>query len=119
MSRIHAILLTAAVALVVSVAITACRQESPAAQSQPAPVAGSFDTTINENARRMLEEGRRIFRFDTFGSEDFWGGTLRLHEAIVGQKLGGVGPGVSPKTALSLGLKVDADALPADLVAAI
>ena len=49
----------------------------------------------------MLDEGRRIFRFDTFGSEDFWGGKLGLHEAIVGQKLGGVGPGVSPKMALS------------------
>lgn len=50
----------------------------------------------------MLDEGRRIFRFDTFGSEEFWGGKLRLHEAIVGQKLGGVGPGVSPKMVLSL-----------------
>ena len=67
----------------------------------------------------MLDDGKRIFRYDTFGSEDFWGGKLRLHEAIVGQKLGGVGPGVSPKLALSLGLKVDAEALPADLVAAI
>lgn len=67
----------------------------------------------------MLKEGRQTFRYDTFGSEDFWGGKLRLHEAIVGQKLGGVGPGVSPKMALSLGLKVDSDGLPADLVAAI
>jgi cytochrome c peroxidase len=67
----------------------------------------------------MLEEGKRTFRFDTFGSEDFWGGKLRLHEAIAGQKLGGVGPGVSPKTALSLGLKVDAQVLPAALVAQI
>ena len=67
----------------------------------------------------MLEEGKRIFRFDTFGSEDFWGGKLRLHEALAGEKLGGVGAGVSPKAALSLGLKVDAEALPADLVAQI
>ena len=37
----------------------------------------------------------------------------------VGEKLGGVGPGLSPKTALSLGLKVDAEALPADLAAAL
>ena len=97
------------------------RQASPSAQPrQPVSIGGSsFDATINQNAQRMLEEGRRIFRFDTFGSEDFWGGKLRLHEAIVGQKLGGVGPGVSPKMALSLGLKVDAEALPADLVAAI
>lgn len=78
-----------------------------------------YDAEIQNNAKRMMEEGRQIFRFDTFGSEDFWGGQLRLHEAIVGQKLGGVGAGVSPKLALSLGLKVDAEALPAELVAAI
>ena len=88
-------------------------------QSKPAAAQQDFDAQIQNNAQRMLEEGKKIFRFDTFGSEDFWGGQLRLHEAIVGQKLGGVGPGVSPKTALSLGLKVDAEALPADLVAAI
>jgi hypothetical protein len=67
----------------------------------------------------MLEEGKQIFRFDTFGSEDFWGGKLRLHEAIAGAKNGGVGGGVSPKTALSLGLKVDAEAIPAALAAQI
>ena len=88
-------------------------------QSASVAVQKDFDAQIQDNARRMLEEGKRIFRFDTFGSEDFWGGQLRLHEAIVGQKLGGVGAGVSPKMALSLGLKVDAEALPADLVAAI
>ncbi len=97
---------------------TAVRQASSSAQTQPAPAA-SFDAAIDQNAQKMLDEGRRIFRFDTFGSEDFWGGKLGLHRAIVGQKLGGVGPGVSPKMALSLGLKVDAEALPADLVAAI
>ena len=44
--------------------------------------------------------------------EAFWGDTLHLHKAIASEKNGGVGPGVSPKTALSVGLKVDADALP-------
>jgi hypothetical protein len=82
-------------------------------------VEASVDEQIQANAKRMLEEGKRIFRFDTFGSEDFWGGKLRLHEALAGEKLGGVGKGVSPKTALALGLKVDAEALPADLVAQI
>ena len=89
------------------------------AQVRPASATASFDADIDQNAARMLKEGRQIFRFDTFGSEDFWGGKLRLHEAIVGQKLGGVGPGVSPKMALSLGLKVDSEALPAELVGAI
>src|SRR6266478_1928657 len=61
--------------------------------------------------RFRLAEGRQIFRFDTFGDEDFWGGTLRLHQAIEGSAHGGVGAGVSPKTALAVGLKVDVDAL--------
>src|SRR5262249_5616448 len=51
----------------------------------------------------------------TFASEAFWGDALQLHKAIAGEKNGGVGPGVSPRTALSVGLKVDADALPAAL----
>src|SRR5437588_5617221 len=80
---------------------------------------GAFDIEIRRNADRMIEEGRRIFRYDTFGDEAFWGDQLKLHQAIIGQKLGGVGPGLSPKMALSLGLKVDADALPADLVSQI
>src|SRR5215216_106135 len=63
----------------------------------------------------LIGEGKQIFRFDTFGDEDFWGGQLRLHEAIEGEKLGGVGPGVSPATALSVGLKVDVKALPHSL----
>jgi len=65
---------------------------------------------------RLLMEGRRTFRFDTFGDETFWGDTLRLHEAIAGSALGGVGPGVSPRTALAVGLKVDVAALPRTLV---
>ena len=63
----------------------------------------------------LIQEGKQIFRFDTFGDEDFWGGQLRLHEAIEGEQFGGVGPGVSPTTALSVGLKVDVEALPRSL----
>jgi cytochrome c5 len=68
------------------------------------------------NAERMLEEGRQTFRFDTFGDEAFWTDSLQLHRAIAGANLGGVGPGVSPKTALAAGLKVDVDALPQSLI---
>ncbi len=63
-------------------------------------------------ARQLFEQGRQIFRFDTFGDEAFWGDSLQLHQAIKGEALGGVGPGVSPKTALAVGLKVDLAALP-------
>jgi hypothetical protein len=62
-----------------------------------------FDRVIREHVRAQVEEGRQIFRFDTFGDEEFWGGLLRLHEAI---------ETVSPRTALAVGLKVDVDALP-------
>jgi hypothetical protein len=78
-----------------------------------------MDPAVAENARVLLDEGRRVFRFETFGDEAFWGDTLKLHQAIAGSKLGGVGPGVSPKTALSVGLKVDVDAVPADVAAAL
>src|SRR5215475_4154979 len=70
------------------------------------------DATIARHAQTMLDEGRNTFRYDTFGSEAFWGDALQLHKAIAGEKNGGVGSGVSPKTALSVGLKVDVDALP-------
>src|SRR4029450_8200369 len=74
-----------------------------------------FDRVIDTNVRTLVDQGRQIFRFDTFGDEDFWGGALRLHEAIAGEQHGGVGPGVSPKTALDVGLKADVEALPRGL----
>lgn len=63
----------------------------------------------------MMDEGRRIFRHDSFGDEAFWSDALQLHKAIAGAAHGGVGAGVSPKTALAVGLKVDAEALPKEL----
>jgi hypothetical protein len=74
------------------------------------------DTANLNNAVQMFEQGRQAFRFDTFDDETFWGDTLQLHQAIEGAKFGGVGPGLSPKAALAVGLKVDVDALPAALV---
>src|SRR6266545_2029542 len=79
------------------------------------------DRLINANARQAVGEGRQIFRFDTFGDEAFWGDLLGLHKAIEGTAFGGVATpdlginGVSPKTALAVGLKVDVDALPDEL----
>ena len=90
-------------------------ETDPAVRAQQAP-SKSFDDRIEDHAREMLKEGRRVFRYDTFGSEEFWGGKLRLHQASVGEKLGGVGPGVTARHALQLGLKVDIGALPKILV---
>lgn len=94
--------------------IASAAPSSKKATTTPAAQKGA-DAENARHAQRMLEEGRRTFRYDTFGSEAFWGDTLQLHKAITGEKNGGVGPGVSPKTALSVGLKVDADALPTAL----
>jgi cytochrome c5 len=122
MSHAVRLMTVAGATLLVTIATASFRapsSQAPAQQPVGATSAASFDSVIAQNIQRMTEEGRRIFRFDTFGDEAFWGDQLRLHQAIVGQKLGGVGPGLSPKMALSLGLKVDAEALPEDLVAQI
>ncbi len=60
---------------------------------------------------QLVAQGKEIFRFDTFGDEKYWTDTLRMHEVIQAA--------VSPKAALGVGLKVDADALPAAVKEAI
>jgi hypothetical protein len=77
--------------------------------------ADSYSTSVWQNTARMMARGRQTFRHDTYGNQDFWGGKLGLHRAIVGEALGGVGPGLSPAAALELGLKVDRSALPKEL----
>jgi hypothetical protein len=59
----------------------------------------------------LIAEGQKIFRYDTFGDETQWTETLRLHEVIA--------TAVDPTTALTVGLKVDAEALPAAVVAGV
>jgi len=74
-----------------------------------------YEMAVQGNRGQSFRNGRQIFRHDTFGDEVFWGDTLKLHQAVQGTRFGGVGAGVSPKAALSLGLKVDVNALPAGL----
>src|SRR5436853_1501474 len=100
------------------VCLSLIAQEKEVVQTEKDNRSG-FDAAIRENAKQMANEGKRTFRFDTFGDEAFWGDTLHLHQAIEGAKLGGVGPGVSPATALAVGLKVDVEALPEEVRRAI
>jgi mono/diheme cytochrome c family protein/cytochrome c5 len=86
--------------------IAACAQGDAAPPVAPQPDDVSLASS-GEHAPEhgpALADGKSIFRFDTFGDETFWTDTLRMHEVIRSS--------VSPKTALSVGLKVDADALP-------
>ncbi|CAN5923149.1 hypothetical protein BH11MYX4_BH11MYX4_05560 [soil metagenome] len=85
----------------------------PVDAAQPVDGGAAALDPISRYALQMVAEGRTTFRYDTFGDEAFWGDTLKLHRAINGSAKGGVGAGVSPKTALAVGLKVDVDALPA------
>jgi len=101
-----------ATSVVASLVLDSARDSE--AQTQKAQLSG-FDEVISKHAQQMMENGKQIFRYDTFGSEAFWGDAVQLHKAIAGDKNGGVGGGVSPKTALAVGLKVDADALPESL----
>jgi hypothetical protein len=91
----------------------------PTAFADEQPHALSFKSRDGELLRHVaktLDEGREIFRLDTFGDEAFWGDTLKLHQAIQGARFGGVGDGLSPRQALAAGLKVDLDALPNQVI---
>ena len=55
-------------------------------------------------------DGKSIFRFDTFGDEQLWTETLQMQQVI---------KNVSPATALSVGLKVDSEALPKAVIHAL
>lgn len=70
----------------------------------------SFLGNADANAQLLIAEGRDIFRFDTFGDQAFWGDQLHLQQSI---------NGLTPRTALALGLKVDSDALPQSTIEAI
>jgi len=105
--RVHVIVTVTVLLIAAMIAIN---------RSAPVGADSTRRKPVVENATQKVQQGEQIFRFDTFGDEAFWGNTLKLHQAIEGTKLGGVAPGVSPKTALAVGLKVDVDALPSDLV---
>ncbi len=74
-------------------ALAACGGEDAPTEPSPEPLDPA-----------LVADGREIFRFDTFGDEKYWTDTLRMHEVV--QRA------VTPAVALSVGLKVDADALP-------
>src|SRR6476661_175141 len=90
--------------------VAACSHDD--APTPVAPLPGDVDRAAGgSQSPSTLAEGKSIFRFDTFGDETFWTDTLRMHEVIR--------TSVSPVTALSVGLKVDANALPPEVKAGI
>ena len=98
-----AVLMVAAV-LVTTAVLGGCSGQTPPREGR-APDAEKATPVASAGS---IAEGKRIFRFDTFGDEQFWTDTLRLHEVVQ--------TSVDPTTALKIGLKVDADALPAGIL---
>ena len=91
-----------------ALALLALSSLAPANERGKTARAAAADDPIAANAARMLEEGRHTFRDDTFGDQVFWSRMLGIHQAL---------KQVSPRTALAVGLKVDAEALPPGLLA--
>ena len=83
------------------------------------PLSRKEHAVSSKKSKSLVAQGKEIFRFDDFGDKDFWSGLLHIDKAILGANNGGFGPGVSPAAALAIGLKVDVDALPADVRAGI
>jgi hypothetical protein len=98
------------------VLITQCStKKSLRTEADESGNANAWDASINSNANEMLDKGRAVFRFETFGDEAFWTDKLQLNKIIADKGAGGSGDGLSPRKALELGLKVDLDILPKPL----
>ena len=76
----------------------------------PAARAKQQGSATLQQGERTLKDGQAIFRFDSFGDEQLWTDVLRMHEVVAT---------VDPATALAVGLKVDVEALPPQVVAAL
>lgn len=101
------------------VTIVSLFQCSKANQNNPDENNDKTVSQLTMGKKSLVNDGKAIFRHDTFGDEVFWSGLLHIDKAIAGSANGGFGPGVSPNTALAVGLKVDSEALPPQVVATI
>jgi hypothetical protein len=103
----------ASLAFVVSTAgatLTGCGTTETATEgARPATTAA--EGTSDSASAALVSEGQQVFRFETFGDEQLWTDTLRLHEVVE--------KSVDPTTALKIGFKVDADVLPAGILAKV
>ena len=91
-------------------ALAGCGSKQSSGDNALEPASGTnqgvtaIDQVSDDMSPATVALGQRIFRFETFGDEQFWTDKLKMHEVVA--------KAVSPKTALSVGLKVDAEAIP-------
>jgi cytochrome c5 len=100
---------TVALASGLSAMLAGCTRERAPEDTRATATAGGPAT--DDLSPATVDEGRQTFRFETFGNEKFWTDTARMHEVVARS--------VSPATALKVGLKVDADAIPPAVAQAI
>jgi cytochrome c5 len=94
------------IAFTAGTVFSACDTTKPAEGTPPAATAAPQAT--QQSTAADVAEGQRVFRFETFGDEQLWTDKLHLNEVVE--------KNVDPTTALTVGLKVDADALPAGIL---
>src|SRR3546814_384954 len=90
-------------------AIMSCNKDDMGHPPASQPGEGSLDLPPLDP--ELVQQGEQVFRYETFGNETFWTDVLQMNQVIE--------TAVSPATALSVGLKVDASALPSAVVTAI
>lgn len=96
-------------AFILMISIVSCNNDD-AGEILPLPP-GEGSLNMPPLDPQLVQEGQQVFRYDTFGDESFWTDVLQMNQVIEAA--------VSPNTALAVGLKVDAEALPASVVEAI
>jgi hypothetical protein len=92
--------------LLASVGLLACSSDASDVPDSP----GSIEDSLRKPRNALpLQSGQDVFRYATYGDEQFWTDTLQMHTVIA--------TSVDPITALGVGLKVDADAVPPEVLA--
>lgn len=102
-ARTRPVARAAFLSLVIALGLASCVDQEPVSPELTLSDVRAADT-------RKISEGREIFRFDDFGNWRFWTDTLELNDAV---------ETLTPNQALALGLKVDADAIPAEVLQAV
>ena len=105
---------------IVLVLLPACFAARPIAETARAAETSSpraFNEDVEANAARLFAQGQDTFRWDSLGSEAFWGDQLKMHEVFIGRGIGR--RGLSPRRLLQLGLKIDVGAVPTVLATSL
>jgi hypothetical protein len=112
MKKVHFIIAGLSASLLALVLIQCNTKAKTRSKPDESGNSDAWSASINDYAKDMLKKGQAVFRYETFGDEIFWTDKLQLHKALVDEKHGGIGKGLTPKEALAAGIKVNLKLLP-------